>query len=375
MMISFIMICMNNDNNDDHLYVHKNIHNCRNYEKVQLILGENTAIHINEADAHGLTSLYNAALYNHTEICYLLLEMGADPNIANKNAEFPLHVACKSGNLELVKLLVRFGADVNFKLRGRSCLDLAVQGNFCSLVEYFLENHMSSLAYTTNESELELCAAPTYLVIAVSLNHIEIVRMLLDYLPSYNNALVDQATGKSCLMIAAERDYYKIVHLLLSRDGHNLEKNLSQRNAAENGWTCVHYAAVGNSAKCFQVISSYFGDNPSTWSELRDNKGRTPLHLASLNGHYELVRSLLEMGVRSDIPDNEGNLAQDLASATLHYHHVSKVFRDFAKLQQAESPDPTPHSNNNMIAIMPKSSDTLQRAMYHNSANSVTVAI
>jgi hypothetical protein len=44
----------------------------------------------------------------------MLLEMGADPNIAvNPNGETLLHIAARAGNLNMVKLLLQKGADIN----------------------------------------------------------------------------------------------------------------------------------------------------------------------------------------------------------------------------------------------------------------------
>jgi ankyrin repeat protein len=307
------------------------------YDQVQIILSENTSIHINEADDLGLTALYNAALYGHIQICNLLLEMGADPNIANKNGEMPIHLACKSGDLQLCKLLIKFGANYNFRFRGRSCLDLAVQGNHIALVQYLLavcpkmllsmddDVGSSSARNTLRKNEKSV---PSAMIIAVSLNYFEIVKLLLEHLPDMQ--LLDMQTGKTCLMIACEKDYYKIVHFLLANNQKSLMETLEQRNDIEEGWTCIHYAAARNAQKSIEIIAKFF-ENHAIWNELKDNNGRTPLHLASLYGHFELVRLLLEYGARTDILDNDYKQPSDLASATLHYHQVIKVFKEYAQ--------------------------------------------
>ena len=61
----------------------------------------------------------NAALGIGTQVgseklVRMLLEMGADPNIAvNSNGETLLHIAAKAGNLNIVELLLKRGADTN----------------------------------------------------------------------------------------------------------------------------------------------------------------------------------------------------------------------------------------------------------------------
>jgi ankyrin repeat protein len=68
----------------------------------------------------------------------LLLSKGLNPNKgANENFP-PLYNATARNSLEMVKLLIEAGADVNFKYKGeRSLLDVAYECGFSSLVEYY----------------------------------------------------------------------------------------------------------------------------------------------------------------------------------------------------------------------------------------------
>ena len=64
---------------------------------------------------HGSTNLHVAAsMLNNNAVLRLLLEAGANPNQRTKqNLDSPLHSACFSGNIEGIKLLTKFGADVD----------------------------------------------------------------------------------------------------------------------------------------------------------------------------------------------------------------------------------------------------------------------
>ena len=61
--------------------------------------------------------LYSACVHDRAEIARFLLENGSNPNIGRSDltGSTPLHCATKNHNLELVKLLIDYGADVSTK--------------------------------------------------------------------------------------------------------------------------------------------------------------------------------------------------------------------------------------------------------------------
>ena len=61
-------------------------------------------------DIYEDTPLLNASVNGHTEVVKLLLKFGADPNIGNYNETTPLHKAARGGHSELVKQLLDGGA-------------------------------------------------------------------------------------------------------------------------------------------------------------------------------------------------------------------------------------------------------------------------
>lgn len=83
----------------------------RAVEMVKLMLDHGGKELIDSKD-YGRTPLINAARVNHTAMCKLLLEAGADPNIGSdsQGAWPPLASAAAHRNLELAKLLVAHGA-------------------------------------------------------------------------------------------------------------------------------------------------------------------------------------------------------------------------------------------------------------------------
>lgn len=70
---------------------------------------------VNVCDSQGKTPLYYAVAMGHVATVMTLLEAGADPDFDPPNALLakPLHVACQYGYLEIVRLLVAAGANVD----------------------------------------------------------------------------------------------------------------------------------------------------------------------------------------------------------------------------------------------------------------------
>lgn len=69
----------------------------------------------NAARTSGATALSYAVAGRHTAVARLLLEAKADPNRASFGL-MPLFLAAENGDVDTVKLLIRYGADVNARL-------------------------------------------------------------------------------------------------------------------------------------------------------------------------------------------------------------------------------------------------------------------
>ncbi|HEV8610349.1 MAG TPA: ankyrin repeat domain-containing protein [Thermoanaerobaculia bacterium] len=74
----------------------------------------------NAVASDGFTPLGLAAFFGHLDSARLLLENGADPNRAASNARrvASLHSAVAGGNLEIVRELLAYGADVRARQEG-----------------------------------------------------------------------------------------------------------------------------------------------------------------------------------------------------------------------------------------------------------------
>ena len=71
------------------------------------------AIEVNHMTKSAITALAMACAKGHQDVATLLLEKGADPNIAHDNGIAPLHTACLRGRTDIVKILLDAGADMD----------------------------------------------------------------------------------------------------------------------------------------------------------------------------------------------------------------------------------------------------------------------
>ena len=82
-----------------------------NVEVARLLL-QHSEIQINQTTKNGVTALSIASQKGHKEIVKMLLRKGADPNIANKAGVTALQLGCVRGHTATVEMLLHAGADM-----------------------------------------------------------------------------------------------------------------------------------------------------------------------------------------------------------------------------------------------------------------------
>jgi ankyrin repeat protein len=91
-------------------------------------------------DRRGHTALLRACYLKRTELARLLLDSGADPNLATGRGTRPLHAAAWAGAQEIAQLLLDKGTDVNAgDGSGRRALHWASWRGYPGLVQLLLE--------------------------------------------------------------------------------------------------------------------------------------------------------------------------------------------------------------------------------------------
>ena len=228
-----------------------------------------------------------ASFYGHKEVVKLLLEAGADPNILNKHGATPLYFASANGHKDVVLILLQNGGNPRIaRTSGWTPLMVACENGHLDVVHTLLGiSEFFSGAITVNVN-FQNDNGVTALYLASQNGYIDIVNVLTLADADPNLA---KANGMTPLMIACNKNHQDVVFALLSC-------NASPNEVSKDGWTALTLASqLGHE----NIVSSLFqfDAKPNT---ARTN-GATPLHLACYNGHSKVVALLLKHGANPNL--------------------------------------------------------------------------
>jgi uncharacterized protein len=97
-------------------------------EIVSFLLGSGADPNVASSNAFSVAPLHSAVAARNSEICRLLLEKGANPNVRQQKAVTPLHAAAHNGDALIVTLLLQYGADpAALTEDGKSAADFALE--------------------------------------------------------------------------------------------------------------------------------------------------------------------------------------------------------------------------------------------------------
>ncbi|KAI4281435.1 MAG: hypothetical protein L6R38_003703 [Xanthoria sp. 2 TBL-2021] len=182
---------------------------------LEIQLGLSTKAEINALDYQGRTALSWAAIRGDTTSLNLLLEYGADPNIVALNGDAPLHYATRAPDPGCVKTLVDGGADIN-AVNAWNVNPLTYTTAFRDDIRY-LEPLLAKSIDIDHKDQHGRSA----LMRAVLNNRPNLVKCLLD-----NGAKLSEADtwGSHPLMIAVERKFHAVAHIILENGSSALTK-------------------------------------------------------------------------------------------------------------------------------------------------------
>lgn len=202
---------------------------------------------------------------------HLLRVFKMDPNTQQRENWSILHKAVFIGDLEVVKILIDYGADLSVaNLAGDTPLCLALDRGHVEVGKVLIEKGTA------------VSAAPTIgwtpLHMASNKGYVDIVEMLLEKDADVSSTTKDNWTP---LHMASSKGHFDIVKVLL-------EKGADISAANEHGWTPLCLASYNGHVDMVKLLLK----NAANVSAA-NKYGSTPLHVASNNGHVEVVHHLL----------------------------------------------------------------------------------
>ena len=153
----------------------------------------------------------NAAGKGHEETVRVLIDEGANLKAINVRGQAPLHLAAMTDNVEVVRMLIDGGADVDVAEPGNKLRPLHnAAENGCPHVCEFLLKHGADM-------DVQTARGDTALHLAAANGHADIVSLLLSF--HANHATCNNA-GVTAEQIAAARGHNRIVIMIQQHSRH-----------------------------------------------------------------------------------------------------------------------------------------------------------
>lgn len=263
-------------------------------------------------DCSGFLPLSLAVQVGHLQFAETLIELGAHINAQDsKCRNTALHHACIKGSIEMVKLLLNHGAQVNLKDdTGCSALiDACVYGH--TNIVLCLLSHGADLELSNDQGM-------TPFMYASMSGHTNLSKILIDHGAKIETCKVSALVG------ASGRGHTETVKLLLD---HGAE--LEARN--DEGASALYSASKYGHTETLRILLDH-----GAQVDAKDNSGKTALIIASLSGHTETVQVLLDHGAHVNAEENNGMTALVRASLSGHTETVRVLLDNNARANSQE---------------------------------------
>ena len=253
-------------------------------------------------------------LTSQMEVAHTLLESSANVAAQSGTGWTPLHMVSRKGQVDVTRLLLKHGAGVNAQNQdGSTPLHLASRRGNVEVTRMLLERGADVKAQDEDRS--------TPLHLASSRGHAEIARMILEHgadVSAQNNL------NWTALLLAPRSGNVGVTRILL-------ERGADATAEGRDGSTALHLALRWGRAAVACMLLEWGAD-----ATARDKDRMTPLHLASLQGHTEVVRMLLKRGADAKALNMDGLTPLDLAIQGRHARVVCILKDDVDAIAQDE---------------------------------------
>jgi len=250
---------INKEYNDDILLVYASKHG---YIDIMKLLIEKGA-EVNIEDADGMTPLYWAAINNNAHITKFLIEdKGAEVDYEGINSTTALIEASKHGYIDIVKLLIANGANINIKASvSKTPLHYAVNIGYMDIAEFLIKEGAVV--------DVEDGDGMTPLHYAVEESNRDMIKFLIDKGADINSK---NRNGEVALKYPYDKDDKEMVEFML-------ENGADENNIYREGKTFLEHARYTNKKWFIDLIlKTHSLKNPKRLVEiLTDFTNETPI--------------------------------------------------------------------------------------------------
>jgi ankyrin repeat protein len=275
---------------------------------------------IPDIDLHEIEIFCEASETGKIEIMKAIIEKCIAINALNANGRNALHYAAEEGRLDIVKLLVENGADVNIDgkdwTKSTSAIELAANGGHLAIFQFLLENGTNLESKDIALQEINLFCA------AAGSGKLEVVEQLIKKGIDIN---AFDTHSSNALLCAARKGRLDIVKFLLAK-GADIECK------DDRGETLL-LKAVPFDKKAIEILL----DNQADINAI-DQNGYTVTHI-NISIYYSkdslgILKLLIERGAPINTANNLGQtpLHQTITSLIYHLSYYKKALKSISYL-------------------------------------------
>ena len=273
-----------------------------NFMVVNLLLDHGADANIAKVDA--CTPLHKAVMKGNQNLVKLFLEKNALVNTQNADGDSPLHTAVSNGFFDITKLLIKKGSNVNLQNKeGRTPLFLSVKNKQKHLIKLLIENEADvTIGYQENSTDR------IYLVRGkgrgrAAWQYVLVKKHLLGlFLKRTNGGSLDGADFGAVLRSGWGKDPPEGTAKKILKECDFKFKEIP-------GVTVLHIASQKNNEPEIIDLLVKSGANVNA----QDAEGFTPLHMAAIHGNLKIVKKLVDLEADVNIITTHGKNAAELA--------------------------------------------------------------